>query len=145
MSLSNLPTELLNQICDYLEASEWCALRLTCQVLHTKSREAFADRFFKSICMIISQDGLNGLEQFTTNEFIRTHVQELLVVPVLFEAESNMAKGSFIGSSHALPDYEQYQASVAEHRHILDSGVFEDTITRCVAQAVQLRKKGALY
>ncbi|KAJ5634465.1 hypothetical protein N7528_002307 [Penicillium herquei] len=142
MSITNLPTELLHQICGYLEPAEWGALRLTCQILHTKSREAFADRFFKSICMIISQDGLNGLEQFTKNEFIRTHVQELLVVPVLFEAENSMTHGRFIGSAHALQDYEQYQEEVAEHRHILDSGVFEDTITRCVAQFENLTMIG---
>ncbi|KAJ5727306.1 hypothetical protein N7493_005126 [Penicillium malachiteum] len=142
MSLTNLPTELLHQICGYLEPSEWCALRLTCQVLHKKSREAFADQFFKSTCMLITQDGLNDLEQFTTNEFIRTHVQELVIVPVLFEAENNMDIGRFKTTFHALQDYEQYQAAVAEHRHILDSGVFEDTITRCVAQFENLAMIG---
>ncbi|KAJ6028513.1 hypothetical protein N7540_004089 [Penicillium herquei] len=142
MSLTNLPTELLSQICGYLEPSECCALRITCQILHAKSREAFASRFFKSICMLVSQDGLNGLEQFATNEFIRTHVEELLVVPVLFEAESTMDLGNFLETRHKVQDYEQYQSEVAEHRRIIDSGAFGDTLTRCVAQFENLKMIG---
>ncbi|KAJ5720851.1 uncharacterized protein N7483_008785 [Penicillium malachiteum] len=142
MSITNLPTELLSQICGYLEPSEWCALRITCQILHAKSREAFADRFFKSICMLVSQDGLNGLEQFTTNEFIRTHVKELLIVPVLFEGESNMSVARFRDTSHSVQDYGQYQSEVAEHCRLLDSGAFEDTLTRCVAQFENLTMIG---
>lgn len=134
MSIKTLPTEILNQTCGYLEPPDWCAFRSTCGALHTKSREAFVGRFFESICMLVTQDILEELKEFATDEFIRRRLQELWIVPVLFEGVDEMCLGTFRDTAHPEEYFEQYQAEVADHRRILVSENFQNVLTHCVAQ-----------
>ncbi|KAJ5646714.1 hypothetical protein N7490_003086 [Penicillium lividum] len=142
MSIKTLPTEILNQICGYLKPPDWCAFRSTCSALYTKSREAFVGRFFQSICMLVTRDSLKGLEGFAADDFIRKRLQELWIVPVLFEGMDNMSIAEFRDTNHPEEYFQQYQAEVVDHRLILESEAFQDTLTHCVSQFENLSTIG---
>lgn len=86
MSMASLPVELVHEICSYLQLSEWKALRLTCRELCSKSLERFMGRYFKSITFIATSNGIRELEEVTQSDNIREHVQELWMIPTVFES-----------------------------------------------------------
>lgn len=45
MYITNLPVELICDMCSYLDLSTWSALRLTCRALYTNTLDASADNF----------------------------------------------------------------------------------------------------
>ena len=152
MSITRIPTELVIEICSYLELSDWCTLRATCDLLYTKSWEEFAKRYFKSICISVKSDSLHRLGQLAADESIRTRVQELWIKPDLFKGRYQLSLEAFRRTGHAeacrtmgmdLEEcYTQYQAIAADHLQILESETFANTLTKCVARFENLKTFG---
>lgn len=92
--------------------------------------------------MLVTQDSLEELNGFATDEFIRRRLQELWIVPVLFEGVDEMCLGTFRDTAHPEEYFEQYQAEVANHRRILVSENFQNVLTHCVAQFENLSTIG---
>ena len=134
MSIQTLPTELLNEIFHHLDCQSICALRIACHALRSTSNYIFGARYFNSLCMLVTQDSLDTLEQLAANEFIRTQVRELWIIPDLFEGEYNMTHGFFQSSGHAIESFEQYRAEVADYRRILKSQGLRSILTRCISK-----------
>ncbi|KAJ5650626.1 uncharacterized protein N7484_004349 [Penicillium longicatenatum] len=152
MSITRIPTELVNEICGYLELSDWCTLRTTCNPLYTKSWDDFAKRYFESICISVKSDSLRRLEQLAADENLRTRIQELWIKPDLFKGRYQLSLEAFRRTGHAEAcrtmgmgleeSYAQYQAISADHIHILDSETLTNTLTKCVARFENLRSFG---
>ncbi|KAJ5525527.1 hypothetical protein N7494_012177 [Penicillium frequentans] len=152
MSITRIPTELVNEICSYLELSDWCTLRNTCNSLYTKSWEEFVNRYFKSICMSVTSDGLRRLEDLAADEDLRVRVQELWIKPELFKGRYQLSLEAFRRTGHAeacrtmgmdLEEcYTQYQAISADHLQILETETLANTLTTCVARFENLKTFG---
>ncbi|KAJ5731973.1 hypothetical protein N7493_003454 [Penicillium malachiteum] len=114
MSITSLPPELLTHICHYLEPQEWGALRITCHRIHRNALEAYATRYFGTISLLLTREGLDRLAEIAASETLRRWVQEIWIIPNLLEALFGV-----------------YEATSADHRAILNSGLFA-TLERCL-------------
>jgi hypothetical protein len=149
MSLPILPTELINRICSYLKPGNVTSLRLSCNALLQKSQECFGDDHFKTIWMIVTSDSLRQLQEIAAHDYFRTRVQELIMLPVLFEDEGPMSYAAFSRSSfgtypwprHEWEDselewYKTYQSVVADHQDALNS--LHEGLTDCLPRFANL-------
>lgn len=146
MSVAVLPTELICDICSYLELRDWIAFRTTCLSVYTKSLDAFADRYCKSIGLILTSHSLGRLEELAANYSFRTRVQELWVVPSLFGGFYEMDVNSFkscITSHRDKPSktvgqinsqHTAYRAVVEDHLNIIESGTLNNVLNKCMAR-----------
>ncbi|KAJ5914091.1 hypothetical protein N7504_002974 [Penicillium tannophilum] len=101
MPITRIPTELVNEICSYLELSDWCTLRYTCNSFYTKSWEESAKRYLKSICISVKSDSLRQLEDLAADENIQKRVQELWIKPDLFKGRYQLSLEAFRRTGHA--------------------------------------------
>ncbi|KAJ5742573.1 uncharacterized protein N7511_011305 [Penicillium nucicola] len=160
MSITSLPPELLTHICQNLEPQEWGALRITCHGIHRDTLEAYATRYFRTFSVLLTREGLDRLEEIAASETLRCWVQEIWIIPNLFEGWPERDKEMF--KSPALANQKQrrlrrlmhgqleeamepeaeldaqldalfavYEATSAEHRAILNSGLFA-TLEKCL-------------
>ncbi|OQE46212.1 hypothetical protein PENCOP_c001G02689 [Penicillium coprophilum] len=144
MSIATLPTELVWDICGHLELRDWIAFRTTCLGVYTKSLDAFADRYCKSIGLILTSHSLRRLEQLAANECFRTRVQELWVVPSLFGGFYEMDVDTFESCTTSHRDrlpiaqintrHTAYQAFVADHLSIIESDTLNNVLKECMAR-----------
>ncbi|GCB24991.1 hypothetical protein AAWM_07876 [Aspergillus awamori] len=155
MSIISLPVELLTRICEHLEPQEWGALRITCHQIYGNTLEAYATRYFKSLSLLLTRDSLGHLVDVAASETLRDWVQEIWIIPNLFEGWPQKDKENFksLGlsmrkqrrmlrmmrgekedstSTNAEAEldalFAAYEGTLAEHRAILDSellGVLE--------------------
>lgn len=100
----DLPVEVMSTVCSFLQLSEWRALRLSCRAIHRISLEGFCIWYLKSICFIATNDSLRELEALAETDSIRERVQELWMIPSVFDgshAESESAISEFAVSSRS--------------------------------------------
>ncbi|CAG8001459.1 unnamed protein product [Penicillium salamii] len=154
----NLPIELVNKTCSYLEQPEWAALRLSCRSLYAKSLDAFADRYFKSICFIATSEGIRQLEELTNNETIRERVRQLWMIPTVFEGHHGWSLDQFCNSPYREPlshlrenddvlvaRYATYQAIKADNLALLESDTFGSRLHACFASLRNLESVGLTH
>jgi hypothetical protein len=155
MSLTSLPIELVNKTCSYLEQPEWAALRLSCRSLHTKSLDAFADRYFESICFIATSEGIRQLEELSKSETVRVRVRQLWMIPTVFEGRHGRSLAEFKRSQYSrslsrlrenddvlLARYAIYQAIEADNLALLESNTFGSRLHTCFASFRNLESVG---
>lgn len=146
MSLTSLPIELVNKICRYLEPPEWAALRLSCRSLYAKSLDAYADRYFNSICFIATSEGIRELEELAKNDTFSTHVRQLWMIPTVFEGrhdleleDSKFRTSGYSERSNPLSRHEDelracysiYQTIKADNQALLESSTFSARLHAC--------------
>lgn len=155
ISLISLPIELVNRTCSYLEQPDWAALRLSCRSLYAKSSDAFADRYFKSICFIATTEGIRQLEELAQSETVRVRVQQLWMIPTVFEGRHGQSLNDFRGSQYCtasnhirkdhdalLAQYAIYQAIEADHLALLESNTLGSRLHTCFASFRNLESVG---
>lgn len=91
--------ELVREICSYLQLSELQALRLTNHKLYQQSLDTFSERYFKSIRFIATSDGLRNLEEIAKVQFVRERVQELWMIPTIFEGTNRLHNKTLLDHS----------------------------------------------
>ncbi|PYH49312.1 F-box protein [Aspergillus saccharolyticus JOP 1030-1] len=154
MSFATLPSELIIQICGHLELIDWCALRLTCKTLFLRTWERFADSSFQTICVLITSEGLSRLAALAADENLRPRVKELWIVPTLFEGSldkeysppgpipmalnnSFFSRGVYAEGlwtdTEIFNRFTAYQAMVADHCQVLDTGAFTSALRKSLA------------
>ncbi|KAI2827098.1 hypothetical protein CBS147320_8680 [Aspergillus niger] len=118
----SLPVELVTEICTHLGLPALHALRLTCRSLFVTTADTCRRRAFRSICVLLTTDGLHRLSELSMQEGICEQVESLTVVPELFNGA--------LGTSQQEQDSEQvdgkayyavYEAAMADHQHALTS------------------------
>lgn len=146
MSVKSLPVEVMSIICSHVQILERKMLRLRCRTLCTTSSGAFFDRYFKSIHFMVTSDSLGRLEDLAQSDEIRKRVQELWIIPTVFEGvhqlgENNM--GEYRESSKScqpldgdeLRDrYHTYKAMITDNSDLLNSHVFSARLSKCMNQ-----------
>jgi hypothetical protein len=172
ISLISLPIELVNRTCSYLEQPDWAALRLSCRSLYAKSSDAFADRYFKSICFIATSEGNRQLEELAQSETVRVRVRQLWMIPTVFDSRHGRSLAEFRGSPYGrttsvvkkslgrnrhirdrrnddalldaalLPRYAIYQAIEADHLALLESNTLGSRLHTCFASFRNLESVG---
>lgn len=144
MSITSLPPELVREICSYLQLSELQALRLTDRKLYQQSLYTFSDRYFKSFRFLATSDGLRNLEEIAKVGFIRERVQELWMIPTIFEGTNRNKKrmSDYAVSSKSCERlqgdkfrvrYVKYQTMVNDNRNSLLSETFNTRLRKCIA------------
>ncbi|KAJ5134889.1 hypothetical protein N7448_000090 [Penicillium atrosanguineum] len=163
MSIDVLPTELLTKITGWFEQPEWFALRLASRALYSKSLDAFADYYYKTVCLLVTSESIQKLRDIATNDDIRARVKELLITPVLFDGRYHMSYPVFATSefgnlgrtrraARTLPPpryawthvelearYAAYQAIAADHEKLLQSDVLGETLRSCMVRFENIR------
>jgi hypothetical protein len=153
MSISRLPPEPLTTICGYLDFHEWYSLRITCQQTYSKTLEAFARQYYKSLSLLVTTESLNQLQQIAARELLRTSVHEIWIVPTLFEGWPEMKYPKVASSEYGRRStkysrkekswnitqaefearFAAYQAVIADHPSILESSALSDILAKCLS------------
>ncbi|KAJ5876412.1 uncharacterized protein N7529_001996 [Penicillium soppii] len=154
MSITSLPLELLTRICEYLEPQDWGALRITCRQIHGNTLEAYTTRYFKRISLLLTREGLDRLDNISTSKTLRGSVEEIWIIPNLFEGWTHLDKAKFTTvdtRKHLVrwgrrPTMEEsneiqaelealfavFEATMKEHRVILESSGLFGTLEKCL-------------
>ncbi|CAI7669978.1 unnamed protein product [Penicillium manginii] len=154
MSLTDLPLELLTRLCEHLEPQEWGALRISCRQIYDKTLEAYTTRYFKRITLLLTYEGLERLEHVAASETIRGSVEEIWIIPNLFDHWANLDKASFTKvdfriyllklGRHPTPEehnevqaelealFAVYKATMAEHHAILEPPGLLGRLEKCL-------------
>ena len=144
MSITSLPLELVHEICSYLQLSELQTLRLTDRNLYHQSLDTFSDRYFRSFRFLATSDGLRNLEEIAKVRFVRERVQELWMIPVIFEGtnRNKQRMSDYAVSSKSCERlrgvkfrdrYAKYQAMVKDNRNFMLSETFNTRLRKCIA------------
>jgi hypothetical protein len=151
MPLSNLPIELIEQICSDLETLDLNSLRLTCKALLQKSQMFYDHGRYGTIWMMVTSDSLRCLEEIAQDDYLKTLVKELVILPVMFEGEQSMKhyptfqESPFGGYSWSRTNwedsetemrFESYKNSVADHEYALKS--LPEVLEGCLTQFTNL-------
>ncbi|OJJ67098.1 hypothetical protein ASPBRDRAFT_136262 [Aspergillus brasiliensis CBS 101740] len=166
MHITSLPLELVDKICSYLHLPAWCALRLTCRSLFLKTLHAFR-RVFRSISVLCTPDGLLKLWEISMHEGICERVEELRLVPELFNGEYDMPPHGFVEWDcirialkkqrrqqpseeysplvHVWQYYENYEVVMKDHRQTLKSPTTIRVLQHCLNRFVNLTTVGLRY
>ncbi|RAH85146.1 hypothetical protein BO86DRAFT_440531 [Aspergillus japonicus CBS 114.51] len=171
MSILDLPNEILDAVWCYLNLPDWCALRLSCRVLYSKSLATFVSRHVKRISVLITSDGLRELEAIAAHEIFRTHVQELWLVPEVFRGHYDVDYNTFVqaklmaagyfdqpavahGTHSSITelvrwaidnlqtDYDSYQSAVKAHLELIHANSLPHTLATCMKQLTNLSTVG---
>ncbi|CAG8116733.1 unnamed protein product [Penicillium olsonii] len=153
MSIAALPVELLSKICVHLNFQEWVALRLSCRALHKSSQEYFAKTFYRKICYIATSESLHELEALSNSNDLREHVQELWMIPVVFDgAEGPLGMVSISSKScrqvkgHELESRRAVQRDmIADNRNLLESEAFSLRLRECMDRFKNIQTIGLAY
>ncbi|KAJ5281562.1 hypothetical protein N7478_006934 [Penicillium angulare] len=134
MSLQNLPTELLDQICSHLETRDLNSLRLTCEELLQEFQKFYGDHHHGTIYMIVTSDALRQLQQIAYHEIFRTCVKKLIILPILFDDHKRLSEARLLAEFSARiscrPEerddllrnlYEVHEAIITDHELALNS------------------------
>ncbi|GAQ38511.1 hypothetical protein AtubIFM61612_007944 [Aspergillus tubingensis] len=166
MSIACLPIELVRKICTYLQLPAWCALRLTCRSLYNITFDSFR-RVFRSISVLCTSGGLCQLYELSMHEDIRQHVEELRLVPELFNGEYEMHPYGFAywdcirlalkkqrqqqseeehsALAHISQYYQDFHFVMKDHRRILKSPTAIRVLRHCMGRFVNLTTVGLRY
>ncbi|KAJ5937945.1 hypothetical protein N7454_004287 [Penicillium verhagenii] len=151
MPLSDLPVELLERICSDLETLDLTSLRLTCKALLQKSHIFYDHRHYGTIWMMATSHSLRCLKDIAQDDYLRTLVKELVILPVMFEDQKTMKhyptfqESPFGGYSWSRTNwgayetemrFESYKSSVADHENALKS--LQEVLEGCLTQFTNL-------
>ncbi|KAJ5675800.1 hypothetical protein N7462_008697 [Penicillium macrosclerotiorum] len=154
MSITDLPLELLTRICEHLEPQEWGAFRISCRQIYDNTLEAYTTRYFKRVTILLTREGLDRLEYVAASETLRGSVEEIWIIPNLFDHWANLDKASFtkvdirryllrLGRHPTTEEHNEvqaelealfavYEATMAEHRAILEPPGLLGRLEKCL-------------
>ncbi|OQD76232.1 hypothetical protein PENANT_c135G08544 [Penicillium antarcticum] len=153
MSIAALPVELISKICDHLDYQELVALRLSCRALYKSSLENFAKTFYRKICFIATSESLHELEKLSKSDGLREHVQELWMIPVVFDgAEGPLGMISISSKSCRQVKGDELESRravqkdmIADNRNVLEAEAFSDRLRECMDQFKNIQTIGLAH
>ncbi|KGO63540.1 hypothetical protein PITC_049220 [Penicillium italicum] len=153
MSIEALPVELISKICSHLDFQQLVALRLSCRALYQNSLEIFAKTFYRKICFIVTSESLHELEELSKSNGLREHVQELWMIPIVFNGTEKplgmvsisskscrQVKGDELESRHAI-----HKAMLADNSNLLESEAFSVRLRECMDRFQNLQTIGLAH
>jgi hypothetical protein len=140
MSIAALPVELISKICNHLDFQQLIALRLSCRALYKNTLENFAKAFYRKIRFIVTSESLHELEELSKSNGLREHVQELWMIPIVFDG-TEMPLGMVSISSKSCRQvngdelesrYAVHKAMLADNSNLLESEAFSVRLRECM-------------
>ncbi|OQE33232.1 hypothetical protein PENNAL_c0733G04306, partial [Penicillium nalgiovense] len=122
MSIAALPVELISKICNQLDFQQLVALRLSCRALYKNSLENFAGTFYRKIRFIVTSESLHELEELSKSNGLREHVQELWMIPTVFNGTEKPLGMVSISSKSC----RQVNGDELERRHAIHKAMLTD-------------------
>ncbi|KAI4137384.1 MAG: hypothetical protein L6R39_007317 [Caloplaca ligustica] len=113
-TLSRLPNELLELICEQCDLGTFCALRLTCSNINTKTFRLFSKTHFSTVRTDLSKESLEKLQHISIREELNSQAQTLLITPT----RGSYGKG-LLWSRHENGYLEETQLSAQPLKDIL--------------------------
>ncbi|KAJ5501224.1 hypothetical protein N7453_006041 [Penicillium expansum] len=153
MSIAALPVELISKICDHLDYQELVALRLSCRALYKSSLENFAKTFYRKICFIATSESLHELEELSKSNGLREYVQELWMIPVVFDgAEGPLGMISISSKSCRQVKGDKLESRrtvqkdmITDNRNLLESEAFSDRLRECMDRFKNIQTIGLAH
>jgi hypothetical protein len=153
MSIAALPVELISKICDHLDFQQLVALRLSCRALYKSSLENFAKTFYRKICFIATSESLHELEALSNSNDLREHVQELWLIPVVFDgAEGPLGMISISSKSCRQVKGDELESRravqkdmLADNRNLLESEAFSLRLRECMDRFKNIQTIGLAH
>ncbi|PYH45896.1 uncharacterized protein BP01DRAFT_31615 [Aspergillus saccharolyticus JOP 1030-1] len=161
MPIVTLPNEILDTVWGFLSLQDWCALRLSCRTLYSRSLATFVSRHVQRISVLMTRDGLRELQAIAAHETFRTSVQELWLVAEVFRGHYETDYNDFVqaqlmtagGVNHRtentrwtaeslIADYESYQTAVADHLQLIQADSLPQILASCMKQFPHLSTVG---
>lgn len=153
MSIAALPVELISKICNHLDFQQLVALRLSCRALYKNSLENFAGTFYRKIRFIVTSESLHELEELSKSNGLREHVQELWMIPIVFDGTEKplgmisisskscrQVNGDELESRHAV-----HKAMLADNLKLLGSEAFSVRLRECIDRFKNLQTIGLAH
>ncbi|CAG7943137.1 unnamed protein product, partial [Penicillium nalgiovense] len=153
MSIAALPVELISKICNQLDFQQLVALRLSCRALYKNSLENFAGTFYRKIRFIVISESIHELEELSKSNGLREHVQELWMIPTVFNGAENplgmvsisskscrQVNGDELESRHAI-----HKAMLADNSNLLGSEAFSVRLRECMDRFQNLQTIGLAH
>jgi hypothetical protein len=84
-SITLLPAEVLDVICDLVDRKDLCSLCLVCKPLASRTYH-YLTPAFREIYLALTSDGLQFLKELAGNEILRGHFTAFWIIPNLFDA-----------------------------------------------------------
>ncbi|KAJ3455961.1 hypothetical protein MRS44_017443 [Fusarium solani] len=84
ISFLQLPTELTEQICSWVEPGDLLRVRQTCRELNERTFLLFTQRFFESRCVMILPESLKTLHQISQHPMLSKAVRTLEISTLYF-------------------------------------------------------------
>ncbi|KAJ5962542.1 hypothetical protein N7501_007483 [Penicillium viridicatum] len=109
------------------------------------SLNTFSERYFKSIRFIATSDGLRNLEEIAKVQFVCERVQELWMIPTIFEGTNRLNKKTLLDHAVSSKSCERlqghklrvrcakYRTMIEENRSLLVSEAFSTRLRECIA------------
>lgn len=157
MCITTLPVEVISEISSYLDLSEWFALRLTCSALYEKTFEDYAEEF-TMVRFIATRDSLDALEALSEMDVVAGNVQQLWMIPTVFDGQHELSREEFADSDWAVSSksclkiqgeeldarYAAYQSIVADHLDLVRSDL-TTRLARCFRRFKNLERIGQIH
>ncbi|CAG8099327.1 unnamed protein product [Penicillium nalgiovense] len=153
MSIAALPVELISKICNQLDLQQLVALRLSCRALYKNSLENFAGTFYRKIRFIVTSESLHELEELSKSNGLREHVQELWMIPTVFNGTEKplgmvsisskscrQVNGDELERRHAI-----HKAMLTDNSNLLESEAFSVRLRECMDRFQNLQTIGLAH
>lgn len=153
MSIAALPLELISKIFNYLDFQQSVALRSSCRALYKNSLENFARTYYRKIRFIVTSESLYELEELSKSNGLCEHVQELWMIPIVFDGTEKplgmisisskscrQVNGDELGSRHAI-----HKAMLTDNLNLLGSEAFSVRLRECMDRFKNLQTIGLAH
>ncbi|CAG7946759.1 unnamed protein product [Penicillium nalgiovense] len=153
MSIAVLPVELISKICNYLDFQQLVAVRLSCRALYKNTLENFAKAFYRRIRFIVTSESLHELEELSKSNGLREHVQELWMIPIVFDGIENLPGMISISSKSCRQvkgdeqesRYAIQKVMLADNRNLLESEAFSVRLRECLDRFKNIQTIGLAH
>ncbi|KAK7920254.1 hypothetical protein PG985_008276 [Apiospora marii] len=144
-SLTELPPEVIDLICQWTDGADLLALRLVCRDLAAKAFSRFTARFFTEVQIFITKDDLQWLRNVSQHAVFRHSVRKLWVRPCLFENWQELTYEEYEDYRDDDADlpveqaYRIYRDSVESYLALVTTEKLHDALHESVANMPNLR------
>lgn len=130
MSITDLPTELVAAIVDFLPAGNILNVRQSCKRLEHVTAKLFQKRYYEELYILITPRNLEFLRFVGSNKILRRSVRAVYVFPCLWGSWHNLKLESFdyyngrksremVPPRLAQERFEAYRQILDEHRELI--------------------------
>ncbi|RSL49539.1 hypothetical protein CEP54_012399 [Fusarium duplospermum] len=128
IGLLQLPTELTEQICGWIDPGDLLRVRQTCREINERTFHLFAQRFFESRCVMILPESLENLHQISQHPVLSKAVHTLEISTLYFVPPDELQPSlgpqqDDMASWYRTPAVVAYQAYHSAQQTLLKSDV----------------------